>query len=105
MASIVIEMALSPKSNTAYLAIDKAITDIETKNIGEVPSYIKSPYIGYKYPHSYKNSIVSQTYLPENIKDAKYYIPKESSKYEINLKTTKEKIERFKELIKDEENK
>ena len=105
MASIVIEMALSPKSNTAYLAIDKAITDIETKNIGEVPNYLKSPYIGYKYPHSYKNSIVSQTYLPENIKDAKYYIPKESSKYEINLKTTKEKIERFKELIKDEENK
>ncbi len=105
MASIVIEMALSPKSNTAYLAIDKAITDIETKNIGEVPNYLKSPYIGYKYPHSYKNSIVSQTYLPENIKDAKYYIPKESSKYEINLKTTKEKIEKFKELIKDEENK
>ena len=105
MASIVIEMALSPKSNTAYLAIDKAITDIETKNIGEVPNYLKSPYIGYKYPHSYKNSIVSQTYLPQNIKDAKYYIPKESSKYEINLKTTKEKIEKFKELIKDEENK
>ena len=105
MASIVIEMALSPKSNTAYLAIDKAITDIETKNIGEVPNYLKSPYIGYKYPHSYKNSIVSQTYLPENIKDAKYYIPKESSKYEINLKTTKERIEKFKELIKDEENK
>ena len=105
MPSIVIAIALSPKSNTAYLAIDKAITDIETKNIGEVPNYLKSPYIGYKYPHSYKNSIVSQTYLPENIKDAKYYIPKESSKYEINLKTTKEKIERFKELIKDEENK
>ena len=105
MANIVIEMALSPKSNTAYLAIDKAITDIETKNIGEVPSYLKSPYIGYKYPHSYKNSIINQRYLPENIKDAKYYIPKESSKYEINLKTTKEKIERFKELISDENNK
>lgn len=105
MANIVIEMALSPKSNTAYLAIDKAITDIETKNIGEVPSYLKSPYIGYKYPHSYKNSIINQRYLPENIKDAKYYIPKESSKYEISLKTTKEKIERFKELIKDENNK
>ena len=104
MANIVIEMALSPKSNTAYLAIDKALTDIETKNIGEVPSYLKSPYIGYKYPHSYKNSIINQRYLPENIKDAKYYIPKESSKYEINLKTTKEKIERFKELIKDEHN-
>ena len=102
MSNIIIEMALSPKSNTAYLALDKAITDIETKNIGEIPSYLKSPYLGYKYPHSYRNSIVNQTYLPENIKNAKYYIPKETSKYEINLKNTKEKIEKFKELVKDE---
>ena len=102
MSNIIIEMALSPKSNTAYLALDKAITDIETKNIGEIPSYLKSPYIGYKYPHSYRNSIVNQTYLPENIKNAKYYIPKETSKYEINLKNTKEKIEKFKEVVKDE---
>ena len=41
MSNIIIEMALSPKSNTAYLALDKAITDIETKNIGEIPSYLK----------------------------------------------------------------
>ena len=102
MANIVIEMALSPKSNTAYLAMDKAISDIETKNLGDIPKYLKSPYIGYKYPHEYKNSIVNQTYLPENIKNAKYYIPKESSKYEINLKITKEKIEKFKETIKNE---
>ena len=102
MSNIIIEMALSPKSNTAYLAIDKAITDLETKNIGDVPSYLKSPYIGYKYPHEYRNSIVNQTYLPEGIKDAKYYIPKESSKYEISLKNTKEKIEKFKEGLKHE---
>ena len=102
MSNIIIEMALSPKSNTAYLALDKAITDIETKNIGSIPSYLKSPYTGYKYPHNYKNSIVNQVYLPENIKNSKYYIPKESSKYEINLKNTKEKIEKFKEMIKDE---
>lgn len=101
MSNIVIEMALSPKSNTAYLAIEKAISDIETKNIGDIPKHIKSPYIGYKYPHEYKNSIVNQTYLPDNIKDSKYYIPKESSKYEITLKVTKEKIEKFKESLKD----
>ena len=102
LANIVIEMALSPKSNTAYLAIDKALTDLDTKNLGEIPKHLKSPYIGYKYPHEYKNSIVYQNYLPSGIKNAKYYIPKESSKYEINLKNTKEKIEKFKEMIKDE---
>lgn len=101
MSNIVIEMALSPKSNTAYLAIEKAINDIETKNIGDIPKHIKSPYIGYKYPHEYKNSIVNQTYLPENIKNQKYYIPKESSKYEITLKVTKEKIEKFKDSLKE----
>ncbi len=102
MSNIIIEMALSPKSNTAYLAMDKAITDLETKNIGDIPNYLKSPYIGYKYPHEYKNSIVNQNYLPDGIKNAKYYIPKESSKYEINLKNTKEKIEKFKEGLKNE---
>ena len=102
LSNIVIEMALSPKSNTAIMAIDKALNDLETKNIGDIPKYLKSPYIGYKYPHEYKNSIVNQTYLPENIKNQKYYIPKESSKYEINLKNTKEKIEKFKESLKNE---
>ncbi len=97
LANIVIEMALSPKSNTAMLSINKAINDIETKNIGDVPSYIKSPYIGYKYPHDYKGSVVKQQYLPDNIKDSKYYIPKESSKYEISLKNIKEKLDKFKE--------
>ena len=95
-------MALSPKSNTAYLAMDKAINDLETKNIGDIPSYLKSPYIGYKYPHEYKGSITNQNYLPSGLIGSKYYIPKESSKYEINLKTTKEKIEKYKEGLKNE---
>ena len=97
LSNIVIEMALSPKSNTAYLAINKAINDIETKNIGDVPSHLKSPYIGYKYPHNYKGSVVKQQYLPDNIKDQKYYIPKDSSKYEIALKNVKEKLDKIKE--------
>ena len=97
LSNIVIEMALSPKSNTAYLAINKAINDIETKNIGDIPSHLKSPYIGYKYPHNYKGSVVKQQYLPDNIKDQKYYIPKDSSKYEIALKNVKEKLDKIKE--------
>lgn len=97
LSNIVIEMALSPKSNTAYLAINKAINDIETKNIGDIPSHLKSPYIGYKYPHNYKGSVVKQQYLPDNIKNEKYYIPKDSSKYEIALKNIKEKLDKIKE--------
>lgn len=97
LSNITIEMALSPKSNTAYLAIAKAINDIETKDIGEIPTHLKSPYIGYKYPHDYKGSIVKQQYLPDSIKDVKYYLPKETSKYEIALKTVKEKIDKIKE--------
>ena len=97
LANIVIEMALSPKSNTAYLAIAKAVQDIETKNVGDIPKHLKSPYIGYKYPHDYKGSIVKQQYLPDGIKDAKYYIPKETSKYEVALKAIKQKLDKFKE--------
>lgn len=97
LSNIVIEMALSPKSNTAYLAISKAINDLETKNIGDIPSHLKSPYIGYKYPHNYKGSVVKQQYLPDNIKDEKYYIPKDSSKYETALKNVKEKLDKIKE--------
>ena len=89
-------MSLSPKSNTAYLAIDKAYTEALNKDIGEMPSYLKSPYNGYLYPHNYKNSIVKQTYLPKNIEKSKYYIPKESSKYETSLKTIYEKIQKIK---------
>lgn len=97
LSNIVIEMALSPKSNTAYLAISKAINDLETKNIGDIPSHLKSPYIGYKYPHNYKGSVVKQQYLPDNIKNEKYYIPKDSSKYETALKNVKEKLDKIKE--------
>ena len=97
LSNIVIEMSLSPKSNTAYLAIDKAINDLKTKDVGEMPSYLKSPYIGYLYPHNYKSSLVKQEYLPSNLVGVKYYIPKTSSKYETSLKEVYEKIEKYKE--------
>ena len=96
LAPIIIEMALSPKSNTATIAIEHAIEDVKTKRLGNIPDCIKSPYIGYLYPHNYKNSIVKQTYLPSGLVNEKYYIPKESSSYEKALKTQKEKIEAIK---------
>lgn len=91
LSNIVIELACSPKSNSAYLAINQAISDIENGNIGEIPSYLKSPYSGYKYPHDYKNSYVKQEYMPKNLSGKKYYIPK-SNKYEQSMKLYNDKI-------------
>ena len=84
LSEIVIEMALSPKSNSAYLAIDKALTTIRTKNCGSVPKHIHTNSKDYLYPHNYKNSWVKQQYLPDNIKNEKFYYPKNNA-YENNL--------------------
>ena len=92
LAEIVIDMALSPKSNTSLNAIDSAIRDIKMGNVGKVPNHLKTNSKDYKYPHSYKGSFVKQQYLPDNLKDKKYYIPKKSSKYESNLQNIYEKI-------------
>ena len=84
LSEIVIEMSLSPKSNSAYLAIDKALTTIRTKNCGSVPKHIHTNSKDYLYPHNYKNSWVKQQYLPDNIKNEKFYYPKNNA-YENNL--------------------
>lgn len=92
LATIVVEMALSPKSNSAYLALAKAIEDIENGKTGPLPNHLKNVYDfesnngGYKYPHDYPGGWVNQQYLPDKIKDAVYYIPKTTSSYEITLK-------------------
>lgn len=91
LAEIVIELALSPKSNSAEAAIDRALADIHSKNIGNVPSHIKTNSKDYLYPHNYKNDYVKQQYLPNEIKDANYYIPKENKNEQV-LKTIMEKL-------------
>ena len=91
---MVIEMALSPKSNSGHIALDNALNDIYKGNIGTVPEHIKTNSPNYKYPHNYPNSFVKQQYLPNNLKNKKYYIPKETSKYEQSLKKVYDKIEK-----------
>ncbi len=93
LANVVIELALSPKSNSACLAIDKALSDIETGHCGSVPNHIKTTSPLYKYPHDYPNSYVKQQYLPDNLKNKKYYLPKDSSPSERILKQISEKLE------------
>ncbi len=73
IAEIAIEMALSPKSNSAITAIDEALNDIHKGNTGNVPNHIKTNSKDYLYPHNYPHDWVKQQYLPDNIKDAKYY--------------------------------
>ena len=101
LSNVVIELALSPKSNSAYLAIAKALEDIDTGRCGNPPDHIKTNSKDYKYPHDYKNAWVNQQYLPNNIKNKKYYIPKETSSYERTLKQINDKLEYLKKNSKD----
>ena len=84
LSVVVIELALSPKSNSAYQALDLATNDIRNGNTGNVPNHIKTNSKDYLYPHNYKNSWVKQQYLPDNIKNEKFYYPKNNA-YENNL--------------------
>ena len=95
LAEIVIDMALSPKSNTAEMAIDRALNDIYKGNTGRVPKHLQTNSKDYKYPHSYKGSFVKQQYLPDELIGRKYYVPKNSSKYEMNLASVLSKIEKM----------
>lgn len=92
LAATVIELALSPKSNSAEMAIEAALNDIRSGNTGNVPNHIKTNSKDYLYPHSYPNGWVKQQYLPDQIKDRKYYFPKTTSKYEESLKSVYDKL-------------
>ena len=95
LGTIVSEMALSPKSNTAHIALDKAIEDIESGNTGNLPKHIKTDAVDYKYPHDYPGAYVVQQYLPDKIKNKKYYNPKEIG-YEKQLKEIYDKLNQIK---------
>jgi putative ATPase len=104
LAQATILLATSPKSNSACLAIIKALDDLENNYISDIPIHIKdNHYSGadnlkrgtsYKYPHNYKNSYINQQYMPDSIKGEIYYNPGEN-KMEQNIKKY---IEFLKEL-------
>ena len=83
LAQATILLATSPKSNSSISAIDSAIFDLKNKDCGDIPLHLKDAHYSgasklvrgkeYKYPHSYTDSYVLQQYLPDNIKNAKYY--------------------------------
>ncbi|HFK1463292.1 TPA: replication-associated recombination protein A [Bacillus cereus] len=88
LSVIVIELCLSPKSNSAYKALDKAINDVKNGKVADIPDHLKDNHyqgaeslghgIGYQYPHDFPNGWVYQDYLPNELVDNQYYMPKEN---------------------------
>ena len=95
LGDMVIDLCLSPKSNSGHTALDLALKDVENGNIGKVPSHINAQAFGYKYPHDYPGSYVVQQYLPDELKNRVYYKPK-NNRYEKMLKITLDNIEKIK---------
>ncbi|WML47418.1 replication-associated recombination protein A [Neobacillus sp. PS3-34] len=106
LANAVIELCLSPKSNSAISAIDAAMSDIHKGNIGEVPDHLKDAHYkgakelgrgtDYLYPHNYDSGWVKQQYLPNKLKNRQYYIPKMTGKFEQALSAVYEKLSKNK---------
>lgn len=94
LSKTIIEMCLSPKSNSSVVAIDKALNDLNN-GIYQVPETIRIDSKIYKYPHDYPGSYVKQQYMPDNLLDKKYYKAKLTSKYEKELNDIYQKIEKI----------
>ncbi|TYR76779.1 replication-associated recombination protein A [Rossellomorea vietnamensis] len=102
LANAVIELCLSPKSNSAISAIDAALKDIRSGRNGEVPAHLKDAHyagakelgrgIEYKFPHDYPSGWVKQQYLPDVLKNARYYEPKDTGKFESAISQVYKKI-------------
>ena len=83
LAEATILLATSPKSNSSYVAINRALEDLENMTIDDIPMHLKDAHyegaskmgrgIEYKYPHAYENHYVKQQYLPDNIQNKVYY--------------------------------
>ncbi|WP_066155702.1 replication-associated recombination protein A [Halalkalibacter krulwichiae] len=103
LANAVIELCLSPKSNSAYKALDAAIADIRSGKVGTVPKHLRDAHyqgaaqlgrgIDYKYPHDFEHGWVKQQYLPDTIKNKKYYEPKRTGKFEQTLADIYERLQ------------
>lgn len=91
LSVVVAEMALSPKSVSAYNAINEAINDIRKGSTGNLPEHLRTNSKTYKYPPLYENSYVEQQYLPDNIKDRVYYHPM-NNKYENGLNAVNKRM-------------
>jgi putative ATPase len=97
LGAITIEMCLSPKSNSAHLAVNAALDDVRSGKTYKVPSHLinnptyddKQPY---QYAHDFENHIVAQQYLPSALEGKQYYVPQTHTKLEMQFKEQYEMI-------------
>lgn len=85
LAHVTTAMCLAPKSNSAYIAIDQAIADVRSRDIGQVPPHLRDSHyqragslghgVGYRYPHDEVDGVSQQQYLPDALQHARYYQP------------------------------
>ena len=107
LADTVVDLCLSPKSISAYVAVDAALADIREGNAGAVPDHLRDSHyqgakdlgrgIGYQYPHDFENAWVDQQYLPDKLKNASYYQPKATGKYEQALGQQYQRIQQWRQ--------
>lgn len=103
IANVVIDLALSPKSNSAITAIDKAISDLHQNGNLPIPRHLRDGHYagskdlgnaqGYKYPHDYPKKWVKQQYLPDKLVEKNYFDANQTGKYERALGANKERID------------
>ena len=102
LANATIELALSPKSNSAYTAIDAALADVRKGGTGDVPDHLRDAHykgaeklghgVEYVYPHGHPGDWVPQQYLPDKLNGANYFVPAGNSKVEQAYKEQYQKL-------------
>ena len=100
LSALVIDLALSPKSNSACTAIDKALKDLEDGKMGKIPNHLINidnfeDKDAYRYPHNFPEHIVKQRYMPEELTEARYYEGAETGQYETALKARNKAIKKI----------
>jgi putative ATPase len=106
LSQVTTYLAVAPKSNAAYMALNQAIEDVKNITQGRVPKHLKDSHYsgaeklgngeGYKYPHSYPGHYVPQQYLPDMLKGKSYYEPTENG-YEKKIGERIRKLKNYQE--------
>ncbi|AWN62455.1 replication-associated recombination protein A [Streptococcus sobrinus] len=105
IANVVVDLALSPKSNSAYLAMDAALSDLRKSGNLPIPRHLRdghyqgSKELGnaqvYLYPHNYPKKWIKQQYLPDKLLGSDYFSANKTGKYERALGANKERIDKL----------
>ncbi|QNE46897.1 replication-associated recombination protein A [Glaciihabitans sp. INWT7] len=108
LAEAVVYLATAPKSNASYMALDAAIADVRAGKIGRVPKHLRDAHYagakklghgkGYKYSHDSELGVVQQQYLPDELRNTRYYTPTDHG----NERDVKARLEKLRRIIRGE---